>query len=186
MALNEADKADIARIEKYLGRIKTLRSRFFQVAPDGHLTSGGFWLSRPGRLRFEYDPPTPHLVLADGFWIIFIDTELGGPQRWPISDTPLGVLVNPEVRLASGADIETIGRGPGRLSVTLRDRKRPEDGTMTLMFSDRPLILRQWRVEDGQGQRTTVTLDKIEIGVELSAELFEVPDKYNQVGRGEN
>ena len=64
--------------------------------------------------------------------------------------------------------------------------KGADDGTMTLMFSDRPLILRQWRVEDGQGQRTTVTLDKIEIGVELSAELFEVPDKYNQVGRGEN
>ena len=176
-ALSQADRSDIARVEKYLNTVKTMRARFFQVAPDGRLSEGGFWLRRPGRLRFEYDPPTPYLVIADGFWLVFFDQELDEPQRWPISDTPLGVLVAENVRFSETSGIETVERGPGKLEITLRDQKRPDDGTLTLVFSDRPLQLRQWHVVDGQGQMTSVTLDKIETGMPLKIDLFVPPDQ---------
>ncbi len=179
-ALSQADKRDIARVEKYLNTVKTLRARFFQVAPDGSLSEGGFWLRRPGRLRFEYDPPTPYLVIADGFWLVFFDQELDEPQRWPISDTPLGVLVAENVSFSETSGIEAVNRGPGKLEITLRDQKRPDEGTLTLVFSDRPLQLRQWHVIDAQGQMTSVTLDKIETGMPLKIDLFVPPDQTRQ------
>jgi len=176
--LSDADQADVVRIEAYLNGVKSLKSRFIQVSPGGALSSGGFWLRRPGRLRFEYDPPVPYLILANTVWLIFYDAELGQPQHWPINETPLGVLLADDVSLSRDTDIEAVSRAPGRLSVTLRHKTRPEDGTIRLIFSDMPLILRQWRIIDAQGQPTTVTLDQIETGLELPIDLFVLPDNF--------
>jgi outer membrane lipoprotein-sorting protein len=178
LVLSADDKADVARIEAYLNGIKTLKARFIQVSPGGAFSSGGFWLRRPGRLRFEYDPPVPYLILANSVWLIFYDAELGQPQHWPINETPLGVLIADQVSLTRDTDIEAISRSPGRLAVTLRQKSRPDDGAITLVFSDAPLILRQWRIIDAQGQPTTVTLNQIERGLELPIELFVLPDDF--------
>lgn len=178
LALSDSDKADVSRVEAYLNDIKTLKSRFIQVSPNGGLSSGEFWLRRPGRLRFEYDPPVPYLILANTVWLIFYDAELGQPQHWPINETPLGVLLADRVSLSAATDIEAIVRSPGRLALTLRHKTRPDDGTISLIFSDKPLILRQWRIIDAQGQPTTVTLDQIERGLELPIDLFVLPENF--------
>ena len=171
----ETQQADLRAASVYLNNVKSLKSRFLQVSPNGAFTQGDFMLRRPGRLRFEYDPPSPYLVLADGFWLYFLDKELGEPQNWPIQDTPLGVLVAEDVNLVDNPDVEQVERFPGTLSISLRDQDRPDEGTVTLVFSRNPLILRQWKVIDGQGQRTSVTLDKIETGMHLPATLFVMP-----------
>ena len=176
-SFNEVQEADLRAASRYLNNVKSLKSRFLQVSPDGGFTQGDFMLRRPGRLRFEYDPPSPYLVLADGFWLYFLDKELGEPQNWPIQDTPLGVLVAEKVDLLDNPDVEEVTRFPGRLVITLRDQKRPDEGTVSLVFSMAPLILRQWKIVDSQGQRTTVTLDKIETGMHLPATLFVMPSK---------
>jgi outer membrane lipoprotein-sorting protein len=176
-SFNEVQEADLRAASRYLNSVKSLKSRFLQVSPDGGFTQGDFMLRRPGRLRFEYDPPSPYLVLADGFWLYFLDKELGEPQNWPIQDTPLGVLVAEKVDLLDNPDVEEVTRFPGRLVITLRDQKRPDEGTVSLVFSMAPLILRQWKIVDSQGQRTTVTLDKIETGMHLPATLFVMPSK---------
>jgi len=178
LVLSETDKTDVARIEKYLNSISTLKSRFVQVSPNGALSSGGFWLKRPGWMRFEYDPPVPYLVLASQTWLIFIDAELGQPQHWPINETPFSVLVADTISLSHNTNIETIKRGPGRIDVTLRHKTRPDDGTISLVFSDQPLILRQWRIIDTQGLLTTVTLDQIERGLDLPIDLFVPPKEF--------
>jgi outer membrane lipoprotein-sorting protein len=173
----ETQQADLRAASAYLNNVKSLKSRFLQVSPDGAFTQGDFMLRRPGRLRFEYDPPSPYLVLADGFWLYFLDKELGEPQNWPIQDTPLGVLVAEKVDLVDNPDVEQVERFPGTLSITLRDQDRPGEGTVTLVFSRAPLILRQWKIIDSQGQRTSVTLDKIETGMHLPATLFVMPSR---------
>ena len=91
--LSDADRAAVARVERYLNDIQSLRARFLQVAPDGSLSQGRFFMKRPGRLRFEYDPPTPLLVITDGIWVIFYDHEIDQVSRVPLSSTPLEVLV---------------------------------------------------------------------------------------------
>jgi outer membrane lipoprotein-sorting protein len=176
-SLAETRKADLQAASAYLNSIKTLKARFLQVSPDGQFAQGEFLLRRPGRLRFEYDPPSPFLVLADGFLLHFLDRELGEPQSWPIKDTPLGVLVAEDVDLVKDGNVEGILRRPGTLEITLRDQDRPDEGTVTLVFSADPLILRQWKIVDAQKQKTTVTLDKIETGLPLHGSLFIMPGK---------
>ena len=173
--ISETDMEDLRAASAWLNSFSNLKSRFLQVSPDGMFSQGDFMLRRPGRLRFEYDPPSPYLVLADGFWLYFLDKELGEPQNWPIKDTPLGVLVAEEVDLTDNPDVERVERRPGAVAITLRNQNRPEDGTVTLIFSRAPFALRQWKVIDSQGQRTTVTLDQVEMGVELPATLFIMP-----------
>ena len=174
---DETQQADLRAASAWLNNVKSLKSRFLQISPDGGFVQGDFMLRRPGRLRFEYDPPSPYLVLADGFWLYFLDRELGEPQNWPIQDTPLGVLVAEETDLVDNPDVIKVERFPGTLTITLRDQDRPDDGTVALVFSRKPLALRQWKIVDNQGQRTAVTLDKVETGLHLPATLFIMPSK---------
>lgn len=99
-ALSDADREDIARVESYLESVRTLEARFLQIAPDGSTAEGMFWLSRPGRLRLEYDPPNPNLLIADGRALAHIDRSLQTIAYLPLASTPAGVLVRAEVRLA--------------------------------------------------------------------------------------
>lgn len=172
-ALTPEDRADIARVEEYLNKIRTLRAGFIQTAPDGSVSEGELYLRRPGRLRFEYDPPSPLLVVADGIWLVLHDRKLEQVDRWPVYETPLGVLVAARIEL-QGGDVRVVDveRRPGILELQLVDTERPEEGSLTLVFSDDPLVLRQWYVTDAQGGVTTVAIADAEVNVGLDPELF--------------
>lgn len=172
--LSAQDKADIARAEDYLNSVTTLKARFLQVAGNGNQAEGTAYLSRPGRMRLQYDPPNPMLVVADGTFLIVHDKELGEPSYIPLGSTPAGVLVRENVKL-DGKDlvVTRVIRLPGVLNVSLVEKDEPEQGELTLVFSESPFALRQWRVVDAQGTTTTVSLYESQTGLKLDPKLFE-------------
>ncbi len=176
-ALSAQDKADVARAESYLNSISTLRARFLQIAPNGSQAEGTAFFSRPGRMRLQYDPPSPMLVVADGRFLIVHDQELGEPSYIPLDSTPAGILVRENVQL-DGKDVVVTGvkRGPGVLNVSLMERDDPGQGELTLVFSEAPFMLRQWRVLDAQGQTTVVSLYDAQDGMALDPKLFRFVD----------
>ncbi|MBI4183612.1 MAG: outer membrane lipoprotein carrier protein LolA [Proteobacteria bacterium] len=175
-ALGEAERAAVARIEAYLGGLGTLKGRFLQVASSGGLAEGTFYLSRPGRFRFEYDPPVPVLIVADGSFVIFRDSQLKQTTHIPIGATPLGVLLKERVRLSGEVSVTRVWRSGGLLRVELAQTEAPERGSLTLTFSDGPLRLRQWTTVDGQGVTVTVSLSGVETGLALEQSLFVFTD----------
>jgi outer membrane lipoprotein-sorting protein len=170
--LSEADRADVGRVETYLNQVRSLKAGFNQVAPDGSLSDGRFYLRRPGRLRFEYDPPTPILIVGDGTWIVVYDSETNQVDRLPIGQTPLSVLVKDRVSLGDGMEVTQVRRQPGVLEISLVDPANRDQGSITLVFADPPLELRQWLVTDSQRQVTTVQLHDATRNVDLDPKLF--------------
>ena len=171
--ISEADKADIARVEALLEGISTLEAQFLQIGPQGSIAQGHFYLKRPGRIRFEYAPPNDNiLVVADGLWLIFHDKEVGQVTRLPIGQTPLGVLLSRNIRLSGDVTVDQVERRGGVLRVRLHDTDRPEEGSMTLVFSDAPFELRQWLVTDSQGLTTSITLTERRYNAKLDPKLF--------------
>jgi outer membrane lipoprotein-sorting protein len=170
--LGDDDLKTLSEIESYLEGMRTASARFVQIGPSGELSRGNFYLRRPGRLRFEYDPPTPLLIVADGIWLVLYDRELEQVSRFPLYETPLGVLVADKVDLQQDTEVMRVDRQTGLVRVQLRDRDRPEDGWLSIAFSEPPLTLRQWHVRDSQGGITNVALMDIKTDVDLDPELF--------------
>lgn len=186
-ALTAQDRADIVRVEAYLNGIRTLHSRFRQTAPNGSTSGGQAWLERPGRLRFEYDPPSPFLLVGGHGLLVFHDSQLKQTSNIPLNSTPLGLLLQDNLRLSGEVTVAGLTRTPGQLQVRLLRTKSPADGTLTLIFADAPLALRQWSVVDAQRQETQITLYNVELGGTFNQKLFEFVDPrffQNNVGRG--
>jgi outer membrane lipoprotein-sorting protein len=176
MALTPQDRADIARIEAYLNSVKALHSRFLQVAPDGRTSEGQAWLQRPGRMRFQYDPPAPFLLVGGHGLLVFHDSQLKQTSNIPLSQTPLGLLLQDNLRLSGDVTVSNITRMPGQIQVTIYRTASPQDGSLTLIFADNPLNLRQWVVLDAQRHETRVTLYNVELGGNFDQKLFEFID----------
>lgn len=172
-SLSAQDKADLARVETYLNGLRALKARFTQVAPDGAISQGLAWIQRPGRMRFQYDPPSPLLLVAGHGLVVYYDRELEQTTNIPIGETPLGILLRDDLSL-SGGDVKVVRveRLPGQLQVTVLRSATPADGTLTLIFSDPPLVLRQWIVVDAQRQVTRVSLNDIEVGGSFDQDMF--------------
>ena len=174
--LSAKDKADISRVEDLLNSIKSLQAHFTQLSDNGGTAEGVFYLQRPGRLRFEYEPPTPILIVGTGDTIVFYDSRLGQVTYVPIKSTPLSFLVDEKISFSGDTEVVRVDREPGALAVTLADAKGRRDGTITLIFSDSPLRLRMWRVTDAQGKVTTIALSRTRTNVTLDDELFRFVD----------
>lgn len=174
--LSAQDRADLQRVETYLNSIKTLHARFLQVAPDGRTSEGQAWLARPGRMRFQYDPPAPFLLVAGHGLLTFHDSQLKQTSNIPLGQTPLGLLLQDNLHLSGDVTVSRVVRLPGQLQVTLYRTASPQDGTLTLIFADDPLTLRSWVVTDPQRQETRVTLYNAQLGGKYSDRLFEFID----------
>ncbi len=171
--LSAADRTDVGRIEAYLNSIRTLKARFLQVSSTGDLSEGTLFISRPGKLRIEYDPPVPILIVAARGVLTYIDKELEQVSEIDIESTPAGILVGETVSFFSGDfTLTTFKRQADAARVTLVRTEDPAEGSLTLVFSDRPLALRKWIVTDAQGVKTTVSLLNTRFGLPLNPELF--------------
>ncbi len=148
IALTAQDRADIARIEIYMNGLRSLKARFLQVAPDGRTSQGTAWIDRPGRLRFEYDPPSPFLLVAGHGLVVFHDKKLMQTNNFPLSQTPLSTLLSDTLKLSGDVTVIGIDRQPGLIQVATMRTSSPGDGSLTLVFADAPLALRQWAVVD--------------------------------------
>ncbi|MBX3452958.1 outer membrane lipoprotein carrier protein LolA [Ferrovibrio sp.] len=173
------DKADLQRIADYFNGVRSLQGRFLQVAPDGGASEGQLHMRRPGRFRFEYDPPAPQqpsplLIVSDGSFITMEDRQLKSVDKLPLTSTPLDILVRDRVSFDDPKlKVSRLERGAGILRVTLADAAKPQDGRIVLAFTDRPLQFTGWTVVDGQGQPTTISLSKLDFNPELPDSLFE-------------
>jgi len=173
IALTTRDRADIGRIEAYLNDLKTLKAHFVQVAQDGGVSQGTAWIERPGRMRFQYDPPAPFLLTASHGVLTFVDSSLQQTTNISLGRTPLGILLAEHVALSGAVTVTAIQRLPGQIQLTLVRTESPGDGSLTLIFADPPLILRQWTVLDAQRRETHVTLNNVQLGGSFDPQLFE-------------
>lgn len=167
----------IAEAERYLNGLSTLRARFVQTA-DGQKSGGKFYLSRPGRLRWEYEPPVPVLIVVNHGVVSYYDYELNQLSTLSVDETLLNVLTEPDIRL-EGAAIHTqdVRVEDGSFSLTLIQHDNPEAGALALRFTRQPVMLSQIAVTDAAGQTTVLNLEGIEEGVELGDPLFYLPTR---------
>lgn len=172
-ALNATDQATLTRVEDYLNSLRTIQSRFVQANPDGSYLEGTMYLQRPGKLRFEYDPPSPYLIVASGNWFMYVDRELGQPNYMPIEKTPAYFILRPNFEFGGDLRVTSLQQGENVLQVELEQTNEPDAGQVMLIFTESPLALRKWRVIDSQGGLTDTTLINPRYGVPLSERLFE-------------
>lgn len=156
--LKPADREAVARAEAYLNEMHSLQSRFVQSSSNGEFAQGRLYLQRPKRLRLDYDAPSALQVYADGYWLIYVDTELEEVTHVPLDRTPAGFLVRKTVSLSDGVRVTKVERTDHRLFIHVVQADEPESGTVILSFDPDPLRLREWTVVDAQGIRTLVAL----------------------------
>lgn len=170
------EAAVLARVEAYLNGMRTLRARFLQVAESGATAQGTAWIWRPGRMRFDYDPPEPILLVASGGQVMMYDRELRQPSIVPTSSTPLGILLREQIRLSGDITVTGVARRGGFLHVSMHRTGAPAEGQLTLTFQEEPMQLRQWTVVDAQGRRTQVTLYELDTATRPDPRIFNFND----------
>jgi outer membrane lipoprotein-sorting protein len=176
------DQTDIARVEAYLNGIRSLKARFVQTASDGSSASGVALMQRPGKMRFQYDPPTPFLLVANYGFLTFYDSQLNQTSHIPLSRTPLSILLADKVSLTGAVTVSKIVRFPGQLQISMFRTASPGEGTLTLIFADNPLALRQWIVLDQQGKETRVAFTDMDVGAHIDGSAFDHQDVPGGVG----
>jgi len=155
-----------------LSRVETARGRFVQVDPAGRLTEGSFALKRPGRMRFDYDAPTPILIAADGATVAIRDAELETVDRVPLASTPLSLLLDDDLDFQTEADVTDVRKAGGLIAVSMRDSSGEADGELTLIFDAGSYDLVSWRTLDANGETTLVQLKDVRTGVRISPRAF--------------
>jgi outer membrane lipoprotein-sorting protein len=152
-----ADDPLVARAIGYLDGLSSVKGRFQQTNEKGGEADGTFYLARPGRARFEYDPPSGLLITCDGQTVTVTDTRRGASQHLPLSSLPLAVFLSDHIRLDRGARVTRVDPSADGFSITARGPQAAA-GQITLYFTDRPLRLTGWAVVDAQSRVTRVTL----------------------------
>ena len=174
--LSDADQAALVAVTRYLNGLRTLKARFVQIGPDGAITQGTMWLQRPGRMRFEYDKPSPLLLVAGNGTVVFHDSTLDQTTNIPVGNTPLGLLLANTITLSGDVTLTDFQRSPGGLQLTLMRTKTPGDGSLTLTLNTSPLALTGWSVVDAQGRETRIRISAVQLGGTFDQALFTFVD----------
>ena len=176
--LGQAASAEVPleTLSEYFNNIRTLEARFAQLNADGTRSSGTLYMRRPGRARFEYDPPEESLVMAGGGQVAVFDgrSNAGLPEQYPLKRTPLYVILERNVDLENARMVTGYRSEENRTVLTAQDPDAPENGQVELVFQNEPLSLAGWTVIDAMGQRTQVRLEEIRLGGSLAARLFNI------------
>jgi len=179
-AATAAPAPQLAAVSAHLKAMRTMKADFTQTDQGGKSLSGTLTLARPGKIRFQYQPGVPLLVVSDGSMLTMVDYQVAQVSRWPIKSTPLGVLLDPDRDPSKFAHVVP-SSDPKRIVVEARDLKHPEYGTITLSFRRAPegpagLVLNGWTVIDAQNNRTTVVLSDQKFNVPVSNSTFRYRD----------
>lgn len=171
----EDDDAVTARLINYIEGIDSLAGDFTQISPTGVISTGRFYLRRPGLLRFEYEPPTPLLIVANGGIVYVRDEALETTDSYPVGRTPLKFLLRKNLEL-DDVEIRAVDRGEDTLAVTFGSDDDETEGEITIITSAPEFSLERWIVRDLQNGITVVALENVESGGRLANRLFEVPE----------
>ena len=169
-------QALVQRATDYLQALKTVTGRFSQTDANGGASTGTLYLQRPGKARFEYDPPAGLLVVSDGQFVGVSDRRLKTFNEYPLGRTPLVLLLARQVRLDRGVTVTNVEETPGGFSITARDGRGEAEGRITLLFRNDPVALRGWTLVDGQGRTTQVRLGPLSPADHLAPGLFYIRD----------
>lgn len=176
-AAPESHQAEVDALEAYLNDLTTMRATFTQVAANGEVSTGRLYYQRPDEMRLEYDPPKEILIVASGWQVVYVDKELDQTTGLFTSQTPLGFLLDDEIRLSGEVTVEEVQASPEEIAVSVVETDDPEQGQVTLVFAREPIVLRRWAVTDAQGLTTLIVLERAEFGVPLDEDLFDLPSR---------
>ncbi|WP_439143330.1 LolA family protein [Planktotalea sp.] len=168
-----AQQISLNAISNYLNNLQTAKGAFTQVNDDGTISTGTIFIKRPGRIRFEYNPPDKQLVLASGGAVVIYDPKTNEPpETYPLARTPLSIILAKNVNLSRARMV--VGHTSDGKSTTVKaqDPEHPEYGNIELVFTANPVELRQWVINDDGGNRTTVILGELDKKARMNNSLF--------------
>jgi outer membrane lipoprotein-sorting protein len=168
-------KAQAAKVSSYLSSLQTLVGNFVQVGPDGSKTKGDFYIQKPGKVRFEYDDPSPIAIIADGSSLAVRDRKLATQDIYPLSQTPLRFLLSDRIDLLKDTNVVSVTSDEVYISVTIEE-KQALIGTsrLMLMIGTKDGQLKQWTVTDPQGYDTTVAVYNLDSSKKVDPSLFKI------------
>ncbi len=170
-----AQQLSLGQISAYLNDLQTAQGGFTQINQDGTLSTGQIYIKRPGRIRFEYNPPAESMVLAGGGQLAIFDPRSNtGPDRYPLSQTPLSIILQPNVDLERAQMVTNVASDGTTTTVTAQDPDNPNYGSIQMVFTSNPVELRQWIVTDDLGTETTVILNDLISGGAIRDILFNI------------
>ena len=180
--LTVSQKAHVSRILSYLNRITTLQAQFSQTNPDGRVWRGTVSIQRPGKFRFDYDPPVPHTLISNGSWFIHLDRELNESNFLPLDRTPARFLLRKKVTFDDDVELVGFRRSDGLIHLQILNKEHRDMGSVTLTFNEQPLALKRWFVRDEHDNKTLVSLEGTRLGLKLEPRLFEFvePEQEDQ------
>jgi outer membrane lipoprotein-sorting protein len=184
-SFNTEQKQALDRISAALNAIHTMKGGFVQIDPNGGLEQGKFYIEKPGRMRFEYDPPTPTLIVSNGTTIAVKNTKLNTVDRYPLISTPLDFVLSDHLDLKNNDAVTSILHNGDSVILKAHSTDKRVQGDITLVFSAANFELRQWTVIDPQGLSTTVALRNVQTGIHLDPALFVMKER-NRFTKGDD
>ena len=170
-----AGKISLNQISSYFNDMTTAEAQFSQITDMGETSTGRLFIRRPGRIRFEYDPPEATLVVVGGGQVAVFDPKSRDePLRFPLRHSPLNLVLERKVDLAQRDMVVAHFEAESQTAVTLQDPENPDYGFIQLIFNNNPVQLRQWVVQDNSGGRTHIVLDSLTQGGRVPNVFFNI------------
>ena len=170
--LTDAQRAAVLRVNDFINSFTTLKGEFTQTSDRGQSVKGVLMLSKPGKIRFDYAPPSPLLIVSDGKWLTIKNKVKERGDQVPLRSTPLRLIVAPKIDLLAETVVLSVEEADGLTSIALADKKDQLGGYIVLIYDESQSTLQQWVIVDGKGRRTTVQFANLEKDVELNQKLF--------------
>ena len=174
--LSPEGEAAVTRVVSYLEGMGTVKGRFTQTDARGGSTEGAFYLQRPGRARFDYDPPSGLSIATDGHRVRVLDRRLKTFESYPLGLTPLGLFLAGHIRLDRGVVVTQADREGDRLAIVARSSDAKAKGQIRLAFSTGPLALTGWALTDARGATVTVRLQSLSRAEPRDDAFYDLPD----------
>jgi outer membrane lipoprotein-sorting protein len=176
--LTPHDTLVLQQMAAYLNGIRTMTADFQQVAGNGRVSTGQLWISRPGRMRFQYNPPDPIVLLADATSVYYWDAQLKQISKYDLRQTPAWFFLRDPISFGPDVTVTQFQQAGNSAQVTVVETAQPDAGSLSLVFTENPLVLRQWIVVDQQGKTTRVSLSNLRFGMALDPRLFQYQDLF--------
>jgi len=179
-AFDAKQRALLSRVSAYLSGVQTMVGNFVQVGPDGGRTQGTFYIQKPGKVRFEYNPPSPIDVVADGSSVVVRDRNLDTQQLWPLSETPLRYLLADKIDLMRDTKVVSVSADDKFITVVVEEKQVMVGTTrLMIMFDAKNATLKQWTVTDPQSLDTTVAVYNLDVTKKPDPNLFVINYQRN-------
>jgi outer membrane lipoprotein-sorting protein len=177
-------RAQADKVSQYLSNVQQMSGKFVQVGPDGTRVKGDFFIQKPGKVRFEYDPPTPIEIVADGQSVVVRNSRLATQDLYPLSQTPLRFLLSDHIELQRDTNLVSVAADDVFVTLVVEDKQQfVGNNRLMLMFGAKDFQLRQWTVTDPQGYDTTVAVYNLDTKTKPDPDLFKInygnPDLQN-------